>query len=450
MAVLTWQNVDGPRTGYGAPSISDALQSVNNGFNALQNTAKQYRDDSIANFENQKAQNTGALINSLANINSIDDLDKHVASGAFNADALRQQFGGAIDYKTLNDALMARRGQIQTDSENQLKLNEDTDFQAHQGDLARLMGLANTNVAGYNAALANTNLGAAAGRILAAVNPAMDNTRQDATTQRGQSLSYAAQMAGVGVERDRLALAKHAQDYKEAQDAKDDHSDAYTAGISFGHTNAPNMSDNDLQKKLMNDPKFMAMSPGDQAAYLKGAGVGSSAVNSLTDAQKQSLQLYTAPVDTAKQRLDDTLTLAKNNFELSKPEYQALHGSAKFSGLSQTDVIDAIMKNTNYEDRGGLADMINKTVKETGADYATVASVAQNALQSSAFRMWGFGREGVKLDKDTLKEGVQKIQQYATSGQGKADDTSFKMLEAPGQALTQEYATLKQQLTRQL
>lgn len=417
MAVLTWQNVDGPRSGYGAPSISDALQSVNNGFNALQNTAKMYRDDSIANFDNQKAQNTGALINSLANINSIDDLDKHIASGAFNADALKQQFGGAIDYKALNDALMKRRGQIQTDSENQLKLNEATDYQAHQADAQRLASLAFTNPAEYARQAASVNLGAAASKILGESAPWMNDTRQNATTIRGQDLTHADNQA-------QTALAREKFNWDKSQDTKlsdrQDMEGAAQLGQNAAIEAAKSGSQNDGSIAFHKSKEYLALNNAQKAAADSTFNTQFSRSLQLTDEQQKQQQADTLPVQQQQQM---TSALTKQYDEVAKrrnPLFGITTGAEGLADKPITELTKIASQGVNYDKPDDVTNIINKGVA-LGLSAPEMVAIMQNSTDTSMLRFWGLGREGNKYDEDKIMSRAKDYVKYKLSGQEDKD-----------------------------
>lgn len=418
MAVLTWQNVDGPRSGYGAPSISDALQAVNNGFNALQNTAKMYRDDSIANFDNQKAQNTGALINSLANINSIDDLDKHIASGAFNADALKQQFGGAVDLSALNDALMKRRGQIQTDADNQLKLNANTDFQAHAPELQQAAALASKDPDAFRAYMAQHNFGAGAAQALEQLMPYMNATREDATAQRGQSLSYAAQMANVALNRDKFNWDKsQATKLTDRQDMEGAAQLGQNAAIEAAKTG----SENDGSIAFHKSKEYLALNNAQKAAADSTFNTQFSRSLQLTDAQQKQQQADTLPVQQQQQM---TSALTKQYDEVAKrrnPLFGITTGSENLADKPMTELTKIASQGVSYDKADDVTNIINRTMAATGLSAPEVVSIMQNSTDTSMLRFWGLGREGNKYDEDKVLARAKDYAKYKISGQEDQD-----------------------------
>lgn len=443
MAVLTWQNVDAPRSSYGAPSIGGALEAMNNGFNALQSIGKQYRDDANATFDNAKAQNTGALINALANIQSTTDLQKQISSGAFSADNLAQRFGGAVDYTAVNKALTDRLGQIQTDQNNQLALNENTDYQAHQADIAKLASLANTDPAAYNKAVANTDLGLAAGKILAQVNPYMDQTRQDATTQRGQSLNYAANMAQIAQQDKRLQFEKDKYDASITDDQ-------YALGQKFGTANAGKMSATDAQKALTTSPQFLALTPDGQKAALQGLSSGLAIGSQLTDAEQKTFNDNTQATKNLIGGMDARAKTLSDNFAATNPNFLSLQGAQNFAGKTVADSVADIKKVTNYNDNGELADLTTQLSRKYNLPPAVVASVAQNNITSSAARFGGLWRDGMKLDKDGLERDVAAYSDYTKSGKAYDDQQKLAAYTTPITQFKQQASQLQAQLQRQL
>lgn len=447
MAVLTWQNVDGPRQGYGAPSIDNAIRTLNSGFTALQGVDKSFTDAANANFDNQKEQNTGALVNSLANINSIDDLDKHVADGAFNADRLKAQFGGAVDYKTLNDALTKRRGEIQADAENQLKLNEDTDYQKYQPEAQRLAALAFTDPAAYAREAGTAQLGTAGSRILAQSAPWMNDTRQNSTTMRGQDLTHADNQARIGLDRDRFNYDK-AQNAK--REAKLNTDDAYAAGSKYGYDNAGNLSGNDMVKSFTNSDTYKQMDPAHRAAALKGLQEGAGNATVLTDAQQREATAAFQPLDTLTKQLEDTTNTAKSNFDRNSPAFQVLRGAAPLANMSQTELTNTLAKELDYNNKGELADMISRVAEKYNVPISVVGSAAQNMQTSSAFSLWSFGKPGVKLNMDSLDQAVGRLRDYDSKGQAKEDANLWQKLVQPNTQLKQQGDQLRARLKREL
>lgn len=446
MAVITWQNVDAPRGTYGGPTMSGALDAINNGFSALQGVGQNIRNTEQANFDNAKAQNTGALMNALANITSTGDLQKQMDSGAFSADNLRQQFGGAFDYDTFNKALMARAGQIQADQEGQLKLNQDTDLQAHQGDIARLAALANTNPAAYNQALANTDFGAATSAALAQLNPLMNDTRQNATTIRGQDLSHADNQAQIGLARERFNFEKARQNKADAQADTDA---AYAAGQKAA-LSAGEMSNNDATKAFTQSPEYLALDPAHQAAALKGLAAGFANTSQMTDQQKADYSAGVKDVNQATSALDSRLNTFKQNFALTNPNYLALQGQGDFTDKSVADSVAQIKKSTAYNDNGELATSITQLSRQYNLPPALIASVAQNTLKESSLRLGGLGREGVTLDKDALENNVKAVSDYQKSGRAYDDQQKVAAVQAPIDALKTQLAPLTQLYQRQI
>lgn len=442
---LTWQNVDGPRAGYGGPSFSDALQAINTGLNSLQGVGKSLRDASVANFDNAKNQNTGALVNALSNITDAGELQKQIASGAFNADNLQKQFGGAIDYGVFNKALQERAGQIQADQEGQLKLNEDTDYQAHQADLAQLAGLANTDPSAYNAALKNLDLGTAAGRILSQTNPYMSATRENATTMRGQDLSHADNQAQIGLARDQF-------NYRKAQDtrlqAQKDTDDAFASGQNFAVSALKDKSENDATKEFINSKAFLAMDPDHQKAALSGLSTAYQRGSAMTDAEQQDFQKTMQPVQQIASAIDNKISTLTANFARTNPQFQILQGADELSGKSQQDVVKEMMEGTKYNDAGEVTDKVNAIAQKYNVPPALVASVAKNSQKSSAIRLGGFGREGVTYDWDRLDDGVAAAIKYQSSGQAYQDQQTLGAVTMPAAQLKQQISQVQQTLKR--
>ncbi|WP_065647687.1 hypothetical protein [Pantoea eucrina] len=421
MAVLTWQNVDGPRQGYGAPSIDNAIRTLNSGFTALQGVDKSFTDASNANFDNQKQQNTGAMINALAGISSIDDLNKHRDSGAFSADNLKAQFGGAFDYDKFNAALMARRGQIQVDADNQLKLNANTDFQAHAHELQEAAGLAGSNPDAFRAYMAKHDFGAGSAQALGQLMPYMEATRQDATTQRGQSLSYAGTMAGVAVDRDRLNMQKAEMQRKNTLDdadrAKKDTSGAYSLGQGAAQAALQAGSENDGLVGFHKSDAYLKLNSAQKTAADSAFDEQYNRGLQLTDAQQKE-QLRVAGTPNAKQQetLSDLTTRYDEAQKLKNPLYSITTGLDKLQGKPATELIDIAAKGVNYDTPGEIAEFLNGIQQETGLPYPDIVSIMQNNVGPSLLKMKNWGRPGLVYDKDAVLKKAKQLKNYRLNG----------------------------------
>lgn len=428
MAVLTWQNVDGPRQGYGAPSIDRSLDAMNNGFKALQGVNQSFTDAANANFDNQKEQNTGAMINALANISDIGEFDKQHGSGAFSADNLKAQFGGAFDYNKFNAALMARRGQIQQDTEGQLKLNEDTDYQKNQGKMAYLMGLANTDTAAYNKAIANTDLGAAAGLILGKTNPLMNDTRSNNTTMRGQDLTHADNQARIGLDRDRFNYDK-SQDAK--KEAKLNTDGAFAVGQNYAVEALKNKSQNDAVKFFTGQKEFLAMDPAHQKAALDGISATYQRGSQMTDKQQDEYTAAVTPTNNLSTAIDNKISTIRSNNALQNPNYLYMQGAEGKQDMSVADATNDMFKDTKYNDRGEIADHVTELTTKYRLNPADIASIAKNAVKSSGIRLGGFVRGDTTYDWDKLDQAAAEVAAYKQNGGMFKDQQAMAAITAP-------------------
>jgi hypothetical protein len=130
MSQITWRNIDAPDlSGVGRLQLA-GNQNIRDAISGLIAPIQQNQALSNINFNTARTQNTAALQNKLLGYQDPNALQQ--ALPQFNADALRDRFGAAVDQSAINQTLATRPGQLRQDATGQIQLENLQKDQASQ------------------------------------------------------------------------------------------------------------------------------------------------------------------------------------------------------------------------------------------------------------------------------------------------------------------------------
>lgn len=115
---ITWRNIDAPSVGGAASLFQQAGQSLNNGFQGLQDVLKQYQGQEKANWDAGKEQNTQAFLDRLSQVRTPEEMAALQASGQLDRE--RAQFGSHIDRSAVRNALDTRGDFLRQQATNKM------------------------------------------------------------------------------------------------------------------------------------------------------------------------------------------------------------------------------------------------------------------------------------------------------------------------------------------
>lgn len=115
---ITWRNIDAPSVGGAASLFQQAGQSLNNGFQGLQDVLKQYQGQEKANWDAGKEQNTQAFLDRLSQVRTPEEMAALQASGEL--DRLKAGFGAQIDRTAVRNALDTRGDFLRQQATNKM------------------------------------------------------------------------------------------------------------------------------------------------------------------------------------------------------------------------------------------------------------------------------------------------------------------------------------------
>lgn len=115
---ITWRNIDAPHVGGAASLFQQAGQSLNNGFQGLQDVLKQYQGQEKANWDAAKEQNTQAFLDRLSQAKTPEEMAALQASGEL--DRLKAGFGAQVDRTAVRNALDTRGDFLRQQATNKM------------------------------------------------------------------------------------------------------------------------------------------------------------------------------------------------------------------------------------------------------------------------------------------------------------------------------------------
>jgi|GEM_PF-4660946 len=115
---ITWRNIDAPHVGGAASLFHQAGQSLNNGFQGLQDVLKQYQGQEKANWDAGKEQNTQAFLDRLSQAKTPEEMAALQASGEL--DRLKAGFGAQVDRTAVRNALDTRGDFLRQQATNKM------------------------------------------------------------------------------------------------------------------------------------------------------------------------------------------------------------------------------------------------------------------------------------------------------------------------------------------
>jgi endonuclease YncB( thermonuclease family)/flagellum-specific peptidoglycan hydrolase FlgJ len=177
---ITWRNVTGPTPAEAAQPMRFASADLNAGFAALQKTLGMVTDNQDANWQNQKVNNTQALMDALRGAKSPEEMAALQQSGALAE--MKAGFGAQFDRNAVNAAEDARPGILRDNLTKEQQFGVQQDVVAHQplADQAKAAYLRGDTAAG-DQILANFPSMPQANEIAAFKR---DLTRQNTSDQR--------------------------------------------------------------------------------------------------------------------------------------------------------------------------------------------------------------------------------------------------------------------------
>lgn len=119
---ITWRTLNQPTNAGVGLLLNGAAQSLNGGFNALQNVLAQRNKTENANWDQQKQNNTADYLNQVQEISSPDQAADPTVQA--NLAAMRQQFGYQVDANAIRGAEEKRANDLQVQATNNMKFSD--------------------------------------------------------------------------------------------------------------------------------------------------------------------------------------------------------------------------------------------------------------------------------------------------------------------------------------
>ena len=119
---ITWRTMNQPNNAGVGLLLNGAAQSLNGGFNALQNVLDQRNKTENANWQQQKSNNTSDYLNQVQEIGTPEQAADPAVQA--NLAALRQQFGYQVDSNAIRGAEEKRATDLQVQATNQAKFSD--------------------------------------------------------------------------------------------------------------------------------------------------------------------------------------------------------------------------------------------------------------------------------------------------------------------------------------
>lgn len=221
---ITWRTMNNPSNAGVGLLLNGAAQSLNGGFNALQNVLEQRNKTDTANWAQQKSNNTSDYLNQVQEIGSPEQAADPTVQA--NLAALRQQFGYQVDANAIRGAEEKRATDLQVQASNNAKFS-DMNLERDQRPLVeQFYGLKNAgDFKGAQSLLdANgfLNEGALSDSLKSGQYKAADETRavaQDGRSAAAFSLNQQVGRANLNWTNDQRAQLKDTQSRAKAGDS---------------------------------------------------------------------------------------------------------------------------------------------------------------------------------------------------------------------------------------
>jgi hypothetical protein len=119
---ITWRNVTGPSIADASRPMESAANIFNAAFDPLQSVLKKREDTDLANFKQQKENNTNAFLNQLYQTHSPEEMAQLQASGKLQS--MLDTFGAQIDQAKAREAMDTRLGTLQDQATKTITFND--------------------------------------------------------------------------------------------------------------------------------------------------------------------------------------------------------------------------------------------------------------------------------------------------------------------------------------